>query len=701
MKKNLLLSSAFLLSISAFTAQAQQLPNVGFDSWKSSCGATIWTSTMANGGFTRPGVEPTDWNGSNVKPFNSSLASADDCCTKGDADNNIYVQLKNTNKYTKDAIPGYLSLATPWVFVGGKGLIYASQYAKYGDGGSAGSVSFSYRPDALKYRYKRADDTSDKSHAIAYLWAGTFESNVPTSVTTSGVYTYGRTLEDVDRVVLGRQTDTNVTKTGTLIAKVDVEMDSQTDDWVEKVVDLEYVDKKTTPEKMNVIFSAGDYWTRGNLIIGTTLLVDDVDFVYYSTLTSLKVNDTEVALTDGTYTYKMSGRLPAASDVVATCKSQFANAAVAIDEANSQVTITVTNQGGKDTDGATQHVYTLQYPKVTETKNYTGKLNVTMAGEDVIANTDKTITIKYYDDNTADISLSNFNLGEMELGDILVPEVKVATDAAGTKTFTDGEVKAMSLAGGTIIAHVTITNGTIASNDDVKMPINVGWMASYPGDTTEIPINVNFTTDLQYAFQEEGYTYAIHNGDYSNPVYEKSTASLEGYKVGELGSISYTLYLMDSDGGARITVTGLACDDDQFSGTDSKVDIMWKYGSFATGANNAVTVAGGKVAEGTRAGLYEVSFTMHEYGLENSIYTIVFTTDEVSSSVAGLDADTFAARGIDGAIAVSGFSGKVEVFTVDGRKVADQTIATAAQLPMARGIYVVRAGSHTAKVIVK
>ncbi len=582
--------------------------------------------------------------------------------------------------------PGFITIGTPWV--------YAELKVSNCDGGVFGGTAFTYKPDAIKGKFKRTDSTGENSHIIAYLWNGTYTSDIGS---VDGKTT--QSADDADKVVIGQKTGT---ASGNLVAQCDYTFSSTTNsDWQTITVPLTYTEGASAPEKMNVIISGGDYWTRSSLKENTTLLVDDVDFVYYSTLTSLKVNDTEVALTDGTYTYKMSGRLPAASDVVATCRSQFANAAVALDEANSQVTITVTNQGGKDTDGATQHVYTLQYPKVSETKNYTGKLNVTMAGEDVVANGDKTITVKYYDDNTADISLSDFSFMGENLGDILVPEVKVTTDAAGTKTFTDGEVKAMSLAEGAIIAHVTITNGTIASNDNVKMPINVGWMASYPDDTTETPINVNFTTDLQYAFQEEGYTYAIHNGDYSNPVYEKSTASLEGYKVGELGSISYTLYLMDSDGGARITVTGLACKDDQFSGTDSNVDIMWKYGSFATGANNAVTVAGGKVAEGTRAGLYEVSFTMHEYGLENSIYTIVFTTDEVSSSVAGLDADTFAARGIDGAIAVSGFSGKVEVFTVDGRKVADQTIATAAQLPMTRGIYVVRAGSHTAKVIVK
>lgn len=695
MKKILLLSGAFLLSISAFTANAQQLPNVGFDSWKGTCGKTTWTSTMSNKytDYTRPGDEPTDWNCSNVNSFDVETK----VCEKAGS---YYEQLKN-KEIAGNVVPAYLTVATPWVFVGGKNLIDAYKYAKYGDGGSAGSVSFTYRPDALKYRYQRTDDTSDKSHAIAYLWAGTFESKVPTSSTTSGVYTYGRTLQDVDRVVLGRQTDDNVISTGTLIAKVDVEITTKTSDWVESVVDLEYVDKTTTPTKMNVIFSAGDYWTRSNLKGDATLLVDDVDFVYYSTLESLKVKGAEVALTSGTYNYTMTGKMPTASEVEAVCKSQFANAAVAVDSENYKVTITVTNQGGKDLDGETQHVYTLQYP-VQEAKDYDGKLNVTMDGEDVIANGDKTITITYYNNNTCDISLSNFSCLGMELGDILVPGVKVTTDASGNKTFTDGEVEVMTLGEGedVIYAHVTIDGGTITAGGTVNMPITVGCMVDYPTDKTETPIEVMFTSNLKYAYTDEGYTYAIENSDYKNPVYEKKPATLWAYKEGELGSITYTLEIEDSEA-LDLTVTGLTADNDQYSGTDNDVKVNWKHGSYSGTTKYAVTVAGGKVAEGTRAGQYEVSFALPQATAADPTYTIVFTTDEVSSSVEGLDADHFAARSINGAIAVSGFSGNVEVYTVDGRLAARKTVNGEAQLPMAAGIYVVRAANNTAKVIVK
>ena len=80
------------LTLSTLAANAQQLPNVGFDSW-GKCEETTWTSTMYNKSFTRPGNEPTDWNGSSVTPFNVSQV----LCTQGtDSDSgNNYAQILN------------------------------------------------------------------------------------------------------------------------------------------------------------------------------------------------------------------------------------------------------------------------------------------------------------------------------------------------------------------------------------------------------------------------------------------------------------------------------------------------------------------------------------------------------------------------------------------------------------------------------
>ena len=326
MKKSFLLSGALLLSISAFTANAQQLPvsNLDFTSWKGTCGTSTWTSTMnpKYGDFTRPGDEPSEWNGSSVTSFGYPKKTISKDGTSVKIEN---AEINITLAGVHQVIPGYLTLGTPWVFVGGTIITNANSYAPYGDGGSYGGLSFNYKPDAIKVKYKKTN-SGETSHIIAYLWSGEFVSKVPTSYDKEGnKYTYGRELSNVDRVVLGRQTD-NVTKKGTLIASVDYSIAAETTDWKDEVIELKYqdgVDKTTKVENVNIVFAASDYWTRANLKGKTSLTIDNTSFVYYSTLTSLKAGNKTIALQDGVYNYNVAGKMPTKEEVVATCKSQF------------------------------------------------------------------------------------------------------------------------------------------------------------------------------------------------------------------------------------------------------------------------------------------------------------------------------------------------------------------------------------------
>ncbi len=478
---------------SAAVANAQQLPNVGFEQWKDACGTTTWTSTMYDKGadFTRPGVEPTSWNGSSVSSFGMSMETI--------SKSNNSVEIKNYNISipifgVNQTVPGYLTLATPWVFVGGTSMLNANSYAKYGDGGSYGGVEFSNRPDAIKLRYQKTT-TTETSHVVAYLWSGEFKSNVPSSVTEDGVYTYGKVLTDVDRVVLGRQTD-NVTATGKLIAKMDKELSELTEDWVDLEIPFEYVDMESIPEKMNVIISSADYWTRANLQANSTLLVDDVDFVYYSTLTALEVNGETVELEEGKYEYSMTGSvLPTEKQVVATTNSRFAKAAVTVDAENAQVRIVVTNQDGKDVDGETSHTYVLQYEKAAEPEQYPGYLNIEMDGNSVAKNQAATIEITETGEGKCTFVLPDLKLtGLGNLGTIEVSDVTVTVDDNETKTYA-GSVEGMSLLEGAIGADVEL-NGTIDVNGICDFKIDVLWnsMMGQPMESP-MPINVTFTTN--------------------------------------------------------------------------------------------------------------------------------------------------------------------------------------------------------------
>lgn len=697
MKKSFLLSGALLLSISAFTANAQQIPvsNLDFTSWKGTCGTSTWTSTMypKGGDFTRPGDEPSEWNGSSVASFGQPMKTVSKV---KNSDTEVKIENAEINLSffgVHQVIPGYLTLGTPWVFVGGTGIGNANSYAPYGDGGSYGGLSFNYKPDAIKVKYKKTN-SGETSHIIAYLWSGEFVSKVPTSYDIDGnKYTYGRELSNVDRVVLGRQTD-NVTKKGTLIASVDYSIAAETTDWKDEVIELKYqdgVDKTTKVENVNIIFAASDYWTRANLKGKTSLTIDNTSFVYYSTLTSLKAGSKTIALKDGVYNYTVAGKMPTEKEVVATCKSQFADAAVAVDAANYKVTVTVTNQGGKDVDGATQHVYTLQYTAPV-VKQYAGILNVEMGGEDVIANATQEVTISYYNDNTCDFSLPHFMFAGNNIGNIEIPNVKVSEDAAGTKTFTDGEVEAMKLAEGGIVAHVVLNGGTITSAGVINMPITVGWMPGYPDDKTELPIEVLFSSDKKVEVTEAGYYYVIKGDDYQHPLVEHQTTMLKSVKYGDMNGFTYTLSLDGVNAGGinfgDMAVAGLDNTDEQYSGTDSAV-------ALGNGKTASVTVDGGKNAT---TGKYEVKFATT---VDGQLYNIVFTTDDASSSVNDVEASGAAVRGAEGAIVVEGFAGRVNVYTVDGRLAASTQVDGEATLTVAAGLYVVRAGEKAVKVVVK
>ena len=554
-------------------------------------------------------------------------------------------------------------------------------------------MSFNYKPDAIKVKYKKTN-SGETSHIIAYLWSGEFVSKVPTSYDKNGnKYTYGRELSNVDRVVLGRQTD-NVTKKGTLIASVDYSIAAETTDWKDEVIELKYqdgVDKTTKVENVNIVFAASDYWTRANLKGKTSLTIDNTSFVYYSTLTSLKAGSKTIALKDGVYNYTVAGKMPTKEEVVATCKSQFADAAVAVDAANDKVTVTVTNQGGKDVDGATQHVYTLQYTAPV-VKQYAGILNVEMVGEDVIANATQEVTISYYNDNTCDFLLPHFMFMGTDIGNIEIPNVKVSEDAAGTKTFTDGEVEAMKLANGSIVAHVVLNGGTITAAGVINMPITVGWMPGYPDDKEPTTINVLFSSDKKVEVTEAGYYYVVKGDDYQHPLVEHQTTLLKSVKYGDMNGFNYTLSLDGVNAGGinfgDMAVAGLDNTDEQYSGTDSAV-------ALGNGKTASVAVDGGKDAT---TGKYEVKFATT---VDGQLYNIVFTTDDSSSSVNDVEASGAAVRGAEGSIVVEGFAGRVNVYTVDGRLAASAQIDGEATITVAAGLYVVRAGEKAVKVVVK
>lgn len=689
MKKSFLLSGALLLSISAFTANAQQLPNVGFESWKTTCGST-WNPDGAGKDYVRPGVEPSEWNGSNVNQL--GIVSVGTLVTQEVEENSKYVVLKNKfvgiSSSLGSVAPGFISIGKPWVFASAN-MITAANVAK-GDGGTYGGAEFAKKPDALTLKYKRTAVDNEVSRIIACLWKGTFVSkDIPNKITIAGKVTKGGVLNDVDRAIIGR---TSASESGELVAKIDAELKEDVSKWTTIVIPFEYSTKLVTPEKMNVIISAGDYWNRGNLKENTTLLVDDVDFVYYSTLTSLTVGDETIALQDGVYNYNFKTNMPSVSkkDIVAVCKSQFADADVTIDNVNKQIKIVVTNQGGKDADGATSHTYTLQYP------TYQGYLNVKMGYGYIAGNDAHGIIITDNNDGTCDFLLPDLTV-LMPLGDIEIKNMNVTTDASGLKTYSGAENN-KELMDGAIIANVRV-NGTIDAKGTVNMDVDVDWL--YEGNV--VPIKVKFTSS-ELSEVADGY-YFIVKEDKSNTygwatIKENQPTQLLVYpKSNGAGGADYRLTVKNLvwDGmlNGDFVVEGAAINEDENSNPVYFVE------------NAPVSFMGGKTASVSVNSGYDMTKDPYEYDMKfNTIvdgtnYIVGFTTNQVSSSVNDVEANGAAVRGAEGAIVVEGFAGRVNVYTVDGRLAASAQIDGEATITVAAGLYVVRAGEKAVKVVVK
>ena len=669
-----------LLSISAFTSNAQQLPNVGFDSWKTTCGKTL---SVPNDFRQRPGVEPSDWNGSNVNQYVVIEKKESGLVTQQTEGNNKYLQLKNifVGVYTiGSTAPGFINLGTPWV--------YASTKISDCDGGVFGGVSFNKKPDAIKGKYKRTDSNSEDSHIIAYLWNGTYTSKIGNVAQTET-----EEQNNVDRVVLGKSTGL---ASGQLVASCDKAFSSTANkDWETIVVPLDYVANAGNPTMMNVIISAGDYWNRGNLKKNTTLLVDDVDFVYYSTLTSLTVGGETIALQEGVYNYNLKTDMPSVSkeDVDAVCKSKFANADVTIDNVNKQIKVVVTNQGGKDTDGATSHTYTLQYPVKT---TYQGYLNVKMGYGYLAGNDAHGITITDYNDGTCDFLLPDLTV-LMPLGDIEIKNMNVTSDASGLKTYS-GVENNKKLMDGAITANVRV-NGTIDAKGTVDMDVDVNWL----NGEDVIPIKVKFTSS-ELSEAVDGY-YFIVKEDKSNTygwatIKENQPTQLLVYpKSNGEGGADYRLTVKNLvwDGmlNGDFVVEGAAIKEDENSNPIYFVE------------NAPVSFMGGKTASVSVNSGYDMTKDPCEYDMKfNTIvdgtnYIVGFTTNQVSSSVNDVEANGAAVRGAEGAIVVEGFAGRVNVYTVDGRLAASAQIDGEATITVAAGLYVVRVGEKAVKVVVK
>lgn len=449
-----------LLAAGGLTASAQYLPNGDFQQWKTTCGKSDQTSPNVGsapaGLATRPGIEPQDWNGSNVfQKVANVKAKSDALVTRQGNAENFYVRLVCTKVGAfgiEAEAPAFINFGTPWV--------YAVFNKNDCDGGVYGGMPFSYKPDAIKGRYKRTPAAkAEKARIIAYLWSGTFKSSIPSGTST-------RMQDDVDRAIMDRVS--GVTGDGKLVASCDYGFETtKNNDWEEIIVPIDYKLTDVVPTKMNVIISSDDYWNRGNMVENSKLEVDDVQFVYYHALKNVTYNGKPIEVKENESQFY----IPISPDETFDLKKlKYDKVGVGAtvedpvyDAAKNTVTITVK---GNDYDKNDKSVTTYVFTIVKEQTNFTDGLSVKLEGSGTFPFSDATIQLVKELDGSHTFQLKNFSLAQ---GQVPVGTIRI---------------KNLTIDGNHITAKQTIN---IENGDDATVE---GWMGPMLQD---VPVELDAT----------------------------------------------------------------------------------------------------------------------------------------------------------------------------------------------------------------
>lgn len=272
MKK--IFTSLFAATAVALTVGAQQLPNNGFEEAWVDC--VPWTSI---GNTKAEGTTPTSWTISQVIGIKGTGKTIVGEQVEGyNSDKAVKVYNSPNSTLSTVTVPGYVTLGTTWS---------TSVMNKQNDGGTFGGIEFTGRPEKITFMYKfeKKSENDQPANAIVYLWKGTFtQADVPGNILMTGKPTTVN-MVDRDRNILGIATvkGGQVTKTddAELIAEGKLVITETTSEWTKGEINLTY-HSDATPEKMNIIFAANDYFNSTDMVQGNSLTVDDVKCEYAS-----------------------------------------------------------------------------------------------------------------------------------------------------------------------------------------------------------------------------------------------------------------------------------------------------------------------------------------------------------------------------------------------------------------------------------
>lgn len=280
MKK--IFKSVMVLLMSLMTSwtvvlNAQQVPDPGFEDW--------------SGAAFDGNAQLKYWHASNVTQvgFKFNFAHKEAGRNGGSC---MMVQQQDVGAMgITETTPGYFTLGNPWV--------YLASVAKINEAtaGTDDGIAFSYRPDSMSVWIKRTGANGDKEDFVMlyYAWSGSSTGNTykGKNGNCSSVDTHTNEESDIRQAV--NANDCGTIKKANQIAEGIWREKKSYGNWTNIRVPIYYLNN-TTPEKMNIIFSASQYPNfriSTGMYAGNSLYVDDVELIYSANIQKLLINGVE------------------------------------------------------------------------------------------------------------------------------------------------------------------------------------------------------------------------------------------------------------------------------------------------------------------------------------------------------------------------------------------------------------------------
>lgn len=453
----------------ATTVHAQQLTNANFEDW--------------SGASFDGNIQPKGWNASNVTQFGFKFNFAH----REAGHNGGYSMMVQDQEVGAAGItetsPGYFSLGQPWVYI--SSLTAVSQASA----GTYGGVNWTHRPDSMSVWIKRTGSNTSKEdfYLLYYSWTGNVSNNrfkgKNGSCTTTDSYTNEES--DIRQAMDGNECGTP--QGATQVSEGMWRERATYNNWINIRVPIYYMNN-STPQKMNIIFSASNYpnfRANNGLYTGNSLYVDDVELIYSSKIQKLYINDKEWKGFDpnntGVQEYALGETATAIPSIEArrgagslTNARGTTKSFVGRVLSGSEITITngsLTDQPTlitvRSEDGKSTTTYKIQFKKAKSS-------NTKLAGIAYVLGSD-TISVPGFSPTRYSYNVS------LPFGTTTVPQV-VADKQEDAQTIAYTQPAST---GSTATIRVTAANGT--DTQDYTLNFSVGALA----DNTLVDIKVN------------------------------------------------------------------------------------------------------------------------------------------------------------------------------------------------------------------